>query len=308
MVNKKRINKLSVGSYTFDIVNYIILSLFLLACAYPFYYVFICSIASKADISLGVYLWPKEVVWDTYAKLLTGTEIPGAFTISVLRATISTILSVGASSLFAYLVTQQDMFARKFVYRFMIITMYVSGGLIPGYLTMKIYGLHNNFLLYVIPGMVHAFYVILVKTYIESLPASLEESASLDGAGFFKIFFWIIFPLCKPVIATIAVFNLVGSWNHYFDNYLMVSDPRLQTLPVVLLKFLKEAENIATMMKQAAEDGNIAAVGQIGQLSPITAESVRNAATIITVVPIMCVYPLLQKYYTKGVMMGAVKG
>ena len=197
------------------------------------------------------------------------------------------------------------MFGRVFVYRFSIITMYVSGGLIPWYLTMKAYHLQNNFLLYVLPGFINVFYVILVKTYIESIPSSMEESASIDGAGFFTIFFKIIFPLARPIVATIAVYQMVNVWNTYMDNYLLVSDPSLQTLQMILFNYLREAQAVADAMKSAANSGstNLTTSGM-----DITPETIRNATTIISIIPIMCVYPILQKYFTKGIMMGAIKG
>lgn len=160
--------------------------------------------------------------------------IPLATVVSFARTVIGTAITVMASSFFVYLITQQDMLFRKFVYRFLVITMYFSSGLIPWYLTMKAYGLQNNFLLYVVPSALSTYYVILIKTFMEQLPASLQESAMLDGAGYTKIFVSVIFPLCKPIVATIAVFAAVGQWNSWFDNYLLVTDKDLTTLQLIM--------------------------------------------------------------------------
>ncbi len=178
--------------------------------------------------------------------------------------------------------------------------MYLSAGLIPWYITMKTYGLQNNFLLYVIPGAVNAYYMILVKTYIEQLPPALEESAELDGAGTITVFWRIILPLCKPIIATIAIYCAVGQWNSWTDNYFLVTDTRLQTVQLILYRNLTNAQAIANAMKNTAT-GNM-------PVTAITPQSVQMAVVVIAVVPIMLVYPMLQKHFTKGIMMGAVKG
>ena len=193
------------------------------------------------------------------------------------------------SSLFAYLVTKKDMIGRKFVYRFVVITMYLSAGLVPYYITMKAYHLNNTFWLYIIPGIVNAYYVILIKTFIEQIPQSLQESAELDGAGFFKIYTSIILPLSKPILATVAVYASVGAWNS-----------NLQTVQLILYNCINQAQMLADSMR-SGQVGNAAAIS-------LSADSVRMATTIITVIPVMLVYPFLQKYFVKGVMLGAVKG
>ena len=192
------------------------------------------------------------------------------------------------------------MIGRRFVYRFVVLTMYLNAGLIPWYMTMKAYGLQNNFLLYILPGLVTAYYVILIKTYIESLPRELEESALIDGAGIFTRYLRIVMPLSKPIIATIAVYAVVGQWNAWTDNYFLISDARLQTLQMILYNYLNQA-NRFQQMSSSAMDASAAA-------SMITPTSVKMCVTVVVVIPIMCVYPFLQRYFVKGIMMGAVKG
>ena len=167
-------------------------------------------------------------------------------------------------------------------------------------MTMKVYGLQNNFLLYILPGLVIAYYVILIKTYIESLPRELEESALIDGAGIFTRYLRIVMPLSKPIIATIAVYAVVGQWNAWTDNYFLISDARLQTLQMILYNYLNQA-NRFQQMSSSAMDASAAA-------SMITPTSVKMCVTVVVVIPIMCVYPFLQRYFVKGIMMGAVKG
>ena len=228
--------------------------------------------------------------------------------ISVARTVLSTVGCVLFSAMFAYLMTQQNLPCRKVIYRFAIITMYVGGGLIPWYLVMKLYGLYNNFWVYVIPNLLGVYYCILIKTFIEGLPAALEEAARIDGAGFFTLFFRIILPLSKPILATVALYQAVGQWNSYQDNYLLVQDPNLQTVQMALYNFVHQAEAVAKAMQQAAlSGGNIADIANSAAANT-TADSVRNATTILSMLPIMLVYPFLQKYFAKGVMLGAVKG
>lgn len=282
--------------------------LFMLLCFYPFWNVFINSIATKEEAVSGVYLFPKEPIFNVYVDVLKDGKLLHSLLISVSRTVISTVGCVVFSAMFAYLISQQDLPHRKFIYRFAIITMYVGGGLIPWYLTMKLYGLYNNFWVYVIPNLLGVYYCILIKTYIESLPQSLEEAARIDGAGFFTLFFKIILPLSKPILATVALYQAVGQWNAYQDNYLLVQRSDLQTVQMMLYNYVHQAEAIAKSMQQAAASGG--SVGSVGQAAAqnTTADAVRNATTILSMLPIMLVYPFLQKYFAKGVMLGAVKG
>lgn len=280
-------------------ITFLVIAVFL--CVYPFYYMIIYSLSDTTRASLeGVYFLPKGFTLDAYRMILKKSDFAHAFLISGSRTVIQTVLCLLGSSLFAYLVTKKDMFGRKFVYRFVIITMYLSAGLVPYYITMKTYHLNNSYLLYIIPGIINAYYVILIKTFIEQIPPSLQESAEIDGAGFFKIYTSIILPLSKPILATVAVYAAVGAWNSWQDNYLLVQNPKLQTVQLILYNCINQAQMIADSMKS----GQMANVADI----VVSADSVRMATTIIAVFPIMLIYPFLQKYFVKGVMIGAVKG
>lgn len=299
-VEKKVKKKKSVSGTIADVLIYLVCLIFMILCIYPFYYVIIYSISDPKQAAQGMVLLPKGFSLETFRGIFRLNDIPSAFMVSVLRSIIGTVLTVAGSSFFAYLVTNQKMFARKFVYRFVILTMYLDAGLIPWYMTMKAYGLQNNFLLYVVPGIVTAYYVILIKTYMEQLPKELEESAKIDGAGIFTIFARIILPLSKPIIATIAVYAIVGHWNAWTDNYFLVTDAKLQTLQMVLYNYLNQANRFQNMSSSALDSTAVA--------SMITPTSIKMCITVIVVVPIMCVYPFLQRYFVKGIMMGAVKG
>lgn len=289
-------------------ISAVLITIFMLMCLYPFWNVFINSIATKEEVARGVYFFPKEPTFTVYADVLRDGKLLHSLLISVSRTVLSTVGCVLFSAMFAYLMTQQNLPCRKVIYRFAIITMYVSGGLIPWYLVMKLYGLYNNFWVYVFPNLLGVYYCILIKTFIEGLPAALEEAARIDGAGFFTLFFRIILPLSKPILATVALYQAVGQWNSYQDNYLLVQDTNLQTVQMTLYNYVHQAEAIAKAMQQAAlSGGNIADIANSAAANT-TADAVRNATTILSMLPIMLVYPFLQKYFAKGVMLGAVKG
>ncbi len=293
--------KVHLGERAANGVNYLAISLFTLMCIFPFYYVIIYSISDPAVAARGVYLWPKKLSFETYRGIFERRDLLGAYVISTARTVVGTFLSVLCSSFLAYLVTKKEMIGRRAVYRFVITTMYLSVGLIPWYLTMKAYGLRNNFLLYVVPGTINAFYLILVKTYIEQLPSSLEESAAIEGAGVFTIFFRIIMPLSKPIVATITVYCAVAQWNAWTDNFFLVSVPQLQTVQMILYTYLNSAQALAETMRNAVIVGP-------ERVPAITPQSVQMAVIVISVLPILMVYPFLQKYFAKGIMLGAIKG
>ena len=291
----------SVWESALDIINHLLLFIFAFLCIYPFYFVLIGSVSSGPEARTA-FLWPANFTLSTYEQLLVNVDIYRAFFISIARTVLGTALTVFFTAMLAHLLTKQKMYFRKAIYRYFIITMYFNAGLIPWYLTMQAYGLQNNFLLYIVPGTVNVFFLILVKTYIESIPASLEESAEIDGAGFLTVFTRIILPLTKPVLATITVFGAVGQWNTWVDNFFLVSDRNLQTLQLLLWNHLQQAQTLATAMRNATT----AAGAPLA--FPISPENIRMAMVVITVFPIMLVYPFLQKYFAQGIMLGAVKG
>jgi len=294
---KKRISKADV---IFHSINYSLLTLLLIVTIYPFYYIFIYSISDSFEAQKGVYLWPAGFSLDAYESALRLRGISDAAIVSVSRTLIGTVITVLCSAFFAYLITKREMPFRKAIYRFVLITMYFNAGFIPWYLTMKAYGLQNTFLLYVLPSALVGFYIILIKTFMEQLPPSLEESAKIDGAGYFKIFTHIVFPLSMPIIATIAVFAAVGQWNTWFDNFFLVSDPKLQTLQLLLYNFLSQTSSLAGMTGEE--------LTQTGQVKVMTPQSVQMTITMLVTLPIVVVYPFLQRFFVKGIMLGAVKG
>ncbi|SFS71655.1 carbohydrate ABC transporter permease [Paenibacillus sp. BC26] len=288
------------SSNLFDIFNYTVQILFTLMCIYPFYYILIYSFSDPQQALKGVFLVPRGLSIVNYTTIFKLDNMLHSFGISVLRTVIGTALTIACCSWFAYAVTKNELYLRKYIYRFLVITMYFNAGLIPWYITMKELGLKNNFLLYILPGAVVAYYVVLLKTFIEQLPQALEESAMIDGAGHFKIFTNVIFPLSMPIVATIAVFASVGQWNTWYDNYFLVSSDNLQTLQLILYNYLTDAQRIVASSNM--QDLNR------GLASKISPDSIRITITMVVTLPVMLVYPFLQRYFVKGLMLGAIKG
>jgi len=288
----------------FQIVCATLLIAFSVACIYPFYYIVLVSISSAEAVSRGeVFLYPIGIHGNNFAQVFRLNGILSAFSISVARTVIGTLAMLGFSTMLAYLCTKKELLGRKWLYRATVFTMFFQAGLIPWFVTMKMLGLQNNFLLYVLPGVISPFAVILIKTYIESIPPSLEESAVMDGAGHFKTLTRIIVPISLPIIATVAVFNAVGQWNSWQDNFFLVNHPHLQTLQLILKNFLSQAEMLANSLRDGSRD--LSTVSKSQQLDPF---AVKTTITVVTVIPILLVYPFLQKYFVKGIMLGAVKG
>lgn len=307
--SKKKISqgmkyKLTAGDVIFNILNYTFFALFTLCCFFPFYYLFINTISDNELVRTGQILWvPKGIHFKNYISLLNVNSLGTSVLVSVARSIIGTALMVAASAFIGYLVTKQEMLGRRFIYRFLIITMYFNAGLIPWYLNMSMLGLTNNFLGYIIPGIVAPYNIILVKTYIESIPAELEESAAIDGAGYWVRFLHIIWPLSKPILATIAIFGAVGHWNSFTDSMILMSGkPELYTLQYRLYIYLTSASNLSALMNSG---GN---VSKAVLEAAFNLRTVKLTVAMVTIIPILLVYPFMQRYFTKGIMMGAIKG
>jgi multiple sugar transport system permease protein/putative aldouronate transport system permease protein len=293
----------SFGDYLFHFFNTAFFIVFTLLCVFPFYYLFINTVSDNGLVQQGrINFFPQGFHIDNYTRLLQADEMVQSILITASRTVLGTVLMVLASALVGYLITQKEMFARKIIYRCIIITMYFNAGLIPWFLNMSMLGLTNNYWGYIIPAIVQPFNLILVKTYIESLPNELEESAFIDGAGYFTVFSRIIFPLCKPILATIAVFGAVGHWNSFIDSLIiMQGNPSLFTLQHRLYIYLNMTSNIGQMMQGGGVDPGLAS-------SLLNNRVIQLTVSMVSIIPILMVYPLMQRYFQKGLMLGAVKG
>lgn len=302
----KRSYKLTPGDIIFNILNYAFFIIFTLSCIFPFYYLLINTISSNDLVSKGLINFiPRGINFDNYVNLLNADEVGQAFLVSIGRTVLGTALMVLATAFVGYLVTKQQMWHRKFWYRFLVITMYFNAGTIPWYLNMSMLGLTNNFMAYIIPGIVAPYNIILVKTYIESIPAELEESAFMDGAGYFTIFRKIIWPLSMPILATIAIFGAVGHWNSYTDSLILMQNaPELYTLQHRLYLYLTTTTNIGALMNGGVSSATAESVMQ----TALNAKVIKYTISMVSVIPILLVYPFMQRYFVKGIMLGAVKG
>ena len=288
----------SVSRKIFNVFNILFFLVIITLCLYPLWYIFVQSLSS-GPLAVNAVAWPINFTLKNYADVFKSGDVPHAFLISVLRTSIGTACTLLACMLLGYLFSKEDMPLRKVMYRILIITMYVSGGLIPTYLVYKAYRLTISFLVYILPAVVDAYYVILIKTYVEQLPISVEESAMIDGAGTMCIFLKIILPMSLPIVATIAIYASVGQWNSWFDNHIYaISNKKILTLQYMLYRYLQEAESIVRELKERDPSAAV----------PITPRGVRMTVTMITVVPVLCIYPFFQRYLIKGLMIGAVKG
>lgn len=293
----------SVGNIVFNIINYLVLAAFTLVCIFPFYYILINTISDNDLVSKGKVLFvPLGIHFANYAQVFMIDGLWPAALVSVGRTVIGTLLTLLGSSFLGYTLGRKEMWKRKLWYRFVVVTMYFNAGLIPWFVTMKMLGMVDNFLAYVLPGMVIPFYLILFKTYFEQIPASLEESAQVDGAGYLVRYVRIILPLSLPILATIAIFSSVGQWNSFVDTLFLARTSKLYTLQFLLYQYLNEVNALAATLRNSPQAANM------DPSKMLTPSSIRMTISMIVVLPILFVYPFFQRFYVKGIMIGAVKG
>ena len=286
----------------FPAVNAIFLILLMFVTLYPVLNTVAYSFNDGTDALRGnIGLWPRVFSLESYKSILSDKAVYQAAWISGSKTVLITLLNLFWTSMLAYCLSRKEFVLRRFITVIMVLTMYVNAGLIPNYLLIsKTLHLSNKYLVYIIPTMFSCFNMIVIRTYIASLPEALVESARIDGAGDIRVFWQIIFPLCKPVLATVALFVAVGSWNSWFDTYLYCGGKKeLYSLQYLLKMKLATSQASANAAKTTAE-----ALNTLGQTTPIT---IRCAITVIATVPILIVYPFLQKYFVTGIALGSVK-
>lgn len=302
--NKNKI-KTSTADKIINAITYIVYSIFAFVCAYPFYYIFINTISANNLSERGkVILWPKQVHFTNYIEVLKIPDLFQALKVSIARTVIGTAVTVIIAAFLGYMFTRETLWKRRFWYRFVVATMYFNAGIIPWFITMRNLHLTNNFWGYIFPLAVQPFYIILCKTFAEAIPQELQDAAEIDGAGTLKIFFKIILPVIKPIIATISVFAAVNQWNSFQDTLLLVTDKKYYTLQFLLYQYLNQATSLSALINSNTTAESLAATLAKAQ----TATSVRMTVTIVVVTPIILVYPFFQRFFVKGIMIGAVKG
>jgi putative aldouronate transport system permease protein len=296
-IKHKRRVKYSGMDITFYIFTYAILGLFAFICLFPFYYMFINTISDNHLSRIGeILFYPRGIHFSNYFEIMQMRGLAQATLVSVARTVIGTATTVLCTAFVAYLLSIRELWMRKVWYRFFIITMYLNVGIVAWFINMQMLGLTNNFLAYVI-GVINPFNLVLVKTFIDNLPSAVLESAEIDGAGTMSIFFNLILPLSKPILATTAIFTAVNHWNSYIDTYILMTDSNLYTLQFMLFEFLSRNKFPPIVPGGVFDPSRV-----------MTATSLRMTMSMIVVLPILVIYPFFQRFFVKGIMLGAVKG
>lgn len=281
-----------------NIVTAVLCILVLIVTVYPVYYCLIYSFNDGKDAAKqALYFWPRKFSLENYKIVFQNKAIYPAFIMTMLRSIVGTVLAVFCMAMAAYALSKDNLKGRK-VYMIMgVITLYFSAGVVQSYLLYREMRLLDSFWVYILPNIFQFYYIILFISFFRELPAALEESAQMDGAGDFTILFKIIIPLSTPVIATVSLFVGVWHWNDWFHPAFFIQNESLMTLPAVLMRAMSLAEAQQTLQKMIA----------VPSQSSTTMESVRYAMLIVSILPVTIIYPFVQKFFLKGMMLGAVK-
>lgn len=293
--------KSSQGDRVFDLVNYTLMVFVFVVMVFPFLHLINYSVSNPSFVSGKFLFIPKQFNLDAYEAIFANPDVWNGIYISIARTVIGTFVMAIVTSMAAYVITREDLVGIKFFRKYFVFTMYFSGGIIPMYILIKSLGLVGSFWVYVIPSAVSVFNMILIKTYIEGIPKELEESALIDGANDAYLFIRIILPICIPVMAAVSLFAGIGQWNAFIDTqFYNAMNPELFPLQYVLYNSFQSITSVEQFTTGSAADAE--------KYRMLTPQSLKIAMTVITVLPIMIVYPFLQKYFMKGLLLGSVKG
>ncbi|WP_090114639.1 carbohydrate ABC transporter permease [Cohnella sp. OV330] len=280
---------------------YAFLILVFLVTFYPFWNILVLSLNSADDaVRGGLYLWPRSFSLQSYQEILKDQEILSGIKVTLLRTAIGAPLTVFVISLLAFALSKKDLVGNKLISLFFIFTMYFGGGLIPYYMILKSVHLIDTFAVYIFPNLMNVFFVIIVRSFMQELPAEVEESAKIDGANDFQIYARVVLPICVPVLVTIGLFSAINQWNAWFDSYVFTYKSELKTLQAVLVKILNQYQT----QEFTSSSGQLA---DSSKRMAVSSETIRMAATMVATLPIVLVYPFLQRYFVKGMTLGAVK-
>ncbi|WP_029192521.1 carbohydrate ABC transporter permease [Paenibacillus harenae] len=302
----------SLGERAFHLTTVAVMIILMLVTIYPFWFSLISSLNNGEDLTRGpVFLWPRELTWASWQTVLADSGMLRAAWVTASRTVIVTITSILYTAMFAYAFSRSYLKGRKFYMAVGFISMYFSGGLIPSFLLMNWLGLYDHYMVYILPALFGGFWnVIIFNANYKGIPDSLFESAKMDGASEFRIFFQIVIPLSKPVLAALSVFTAVNIWNDYGTTLYFTQSSDLQTLQYVILRLIQSNRAVENMMSTV--EGSSMAVSQLlnntqGQ-GLVTAQTIELAAMVIASIPMIVMYPFAQKFFVKGVLLGSVKG
>lgn len=293
----------NIGDRIFIVFIYIFLTLLAFSAFYPFWNSLIISFNEGMDTSKGgITFWFREFTLENYKIVFEDSRLMGGFVIATLRTVVGTVTAILATSIFAYGMSKRELMGRKYYMIMCIITMYFGGGLIPSYMLIRNLGLFNSFWVFIIPALISVWNMIIFRTFFQGLPQGLEESAKIDGCGNWGTFFRIVFPLSGPVIATLSLFTAVSHWNEWFVASIYITKEELMPIQTILRQIL--FSNIASEQLSNVDASSIA---HINAAKKITSKSLTMATIMVATVPIVCVYPFLQRFFVKGVLVGSLK-
>ena len=297
----KRKIKRNTEDWIMDSVISVVMVLVLVVTIYPFWNVIIQAFNAAGDTARGgLWLYPRQFTLQNFKELLSDSGWSTAIVVSVARTVVGTALGVSVTGIVAFAMSQTDLLFRNMYYRIFMFTMYFGGGIIPFYILLKTIHMNNTFWVYVIPGCLSVYNMLIMINFYQSIPKSLYESAQLDGATYMQIFVKITVPLSKACVATIALYNAVSQWNAWMDTAYYTTSESLKTMSMKMMEII----NLASI---SVEKGDIMTGGAISSALRATPRSLQAASMVLAVTPILCVYPFLQKYFVKGVMIGSVK-
>ena len=290
--------KRSLGEHVFDKFNFIFLGLLGLSMLYPFWYELALSLADADKVALSkVYIWPSAMSLESYKNVCSDSNIWNGYLWTIIRTVLGTLIALVLGFHYAYVLSKKYFPNRKFWTGILVFTMFFSGGMVPEYLLIRDLGLMNSVFSLILPGAISAYNITIMRNFLMSLPDSLEESARIDGANDITILYKIIVPLSLPILATVALWTAVGHWNAWFDAMLYIRSADKQVLAITLRRIVLVGTNASTTSLSGEQ-----------MTTNMTSETVKAATIMVATIPILCVYPFVQKYFVKGVMVGSVKG
>lgn len=294
-MKEKKLNADSAGNV---IIN-VFMALVIFLALYPIWYTVVVSFNNSEDtLRGGIYWLPRQFTFESYKMVFQDRSILNAFVVTILKTVIGTVVSVFFTAMVGYTFSKKHIMGNRVYTIIGTVTMFFGGGLIPTFILYKNIGLYDNFLVYILPAMFNFYNMIIFMSFFRELPAGLEESAKLDGANDFTIFIKLIFPLSMPVVATIALFNGVAQWNDYFTGVMYINDAAKQPIQTFLYRIIASASASKAVVSMPAGIS----------VQQVSSQSVRLATMVVTTLPIVCVYPFLQKYFVKGMLIGSIKG
>jgi len=282
---------------------YVLLALLAFSTLYPFWNAIVISFNVGADTAKGgVTFWPRAFTWENYNIVFSDDRLLNGFVVTIARTIIGTLTALFMTALLAYGMSKSELIGRKYIMIFFIITMYFGGGLIPTFLLIRSLGMIDTFLVYIIPGMISVWNMIIFRTFFRGLPAGLEESAKIDGCGNWGTFFRIVLPLSGPVLATLGLFTAVAHWNDWFVATIYISNEKLVPVQTMLRQIINAST--VTDFLSSADSG---AIARIEKMQKVTSKSISMATMMVATLPIITLYPFLQRYFVKGVLIGSLK-